>query len=139
MIFREATEEDLSYISFNSASRGIQKQCPEQIDYLYTLEHENEPLGVGGFRLINLTTAWCWVDLSEKGHNHVIKTYRTIKEWIDTFAKAHKIRRLQAYVEEDFPQAIRMVEHLGFERESVMKNFIDDKSCYMYVRILWHH
>jgi RimJ/RimL family protein N-acetyltransferase len=139
MIFREAQEDDLDYISYHSASRGIQSKCPEQIDYLYTLEHENEPLGVGGFRLINHTTAWCWVDLSEGAHKHIIATYRVIKEWIDTFAEAHKLRRLQAYVEEDFPEAIRMVEHLGFERESTMKNFIEDKSCYMYARILWRH
>lgn len=136
MEFRETIPEDLEYLANNSISRGIQKYCPEQIDYRYTLENDGIPLGVGGFQLINLTTAWCFLDLSHNAGLHVIATYRTIKDWINVFAKEHKIKRLQAYVECDFPEAISMVEHLGFHEESVMKNFIGDKPAFLFVRIL---
>ena len=137
MNFREAIQSDLDYLADHSVSRGIQSKQPSAIEYLYTLEHEGVPLGVGGFRLINLTTAWCWVNLSDKmKHGHVIPTYRVIKEWIEMFTKEHGIKRLQAYVEVDFPEAIRMVEHLGFEQESIMKNFVGDKDAAMFVRII---
>ncbi len=136
MNFRETTQEDLDYIADHSVSRGVQKQQPEQIDYMFTLEHEGVPLGIGGFRLINTTTAWCWVDLGCESGKHIRLVYRLIKEWMDRFIKLHGIVRLQAYVEYDFPEAIRMVQHLGFNWESKMKNFIGDKDAAMYVRII---
>ncbi len=135
MEFRETTQEDLDFMANNSVSRGIQKWQPEQAEFMFTLEHKGEVLGVGGFRLINLTTSWGWVYLSHLAGNHVIVVYRVIKEWIAKFVEDHKIKRLQCYVEMDFPEAIRMAEHLGFHKESVMKNFMGDKDAFMFVRI----
>jgi len=135
MKFRETTQEDIDFVADHSVSRGIAKRQPECIDYCYTLEHEGKPLGIGGFRLINLTTAWCWVDITDLAGSHITVGYRTIREWIDIFAKEHGIKRLQAYVECDFTEAIRMVKHLGFEYESTMPCFVGDKSAEMFVRI----
>jgi len=136
MIFRETIQEDLDFAADNSVSRGIAKYQPEKIDYCYTLEHEGKVLGIGGFRLVNTTTAWCYTDWTHLAGEHIIVVYRTVREWMDIFAKEHNLKRLQAYVECDFPEAIRMAEHLGFERESTMKNFIGDKDAYMYARII---
>lgn len=134
MEFRETTQDDLDYVADHSVSRGIQKLCPEQTDFCYTLEHDGVPLQIGGFRLINSTTVWCWVDMTT--HAYSIVCYRAMKEWIDIFVKEHGIKRLQAYVECDFTEAIRLVQHLGFKKESTMKNFVGDKDAFLYVRIL---
>lgn len=136
MNFRETTQADLDFVADNSISRGIAKRQPECIDYCYTLEHEDKVLIIGGFRLINPTTAWCWTDWTHLSKDHIVVTYRVTKEWIDIFAKEHNLRRLQCYVETDFEEALRMVGHLGFEWESTMKNFIGDKDAYMFTRIL---
>lgn len=136
MEFRETTAEDLEYLADHSVSRGIQSKCPEQIDYCYTLEHEGKPLCVGGFKLINVTTAWSWIEISDAAGNHVIPMYRVIREYIDVFVKEHNIIRAQAYVECDFPEAERMVVHLGFEKESIMKKFMGDKDAYMFAKLL---
>lgn len=136
MNFRETIQEDLDFVANRSVSRGIAKYQPECIDYCYTLEHEGEPLGIGGFRLINLTTAWCWVDLTDGAGRHIVVAYRVIKEWVDKFAEEHQLKRLQAYIECDFEEAIRMAQHLGFEYESRMKNFVDNKDAFLYVRII---
>ena len=120
----------------HSVSRGIAKYQPECIDYCFTLEHEGKPLGIGGFRLINKTTAWCWVDLTDLAEKHITTCYRVIREWIDKFVEEHQLKRLQAYIECDFPEAIRMVQHLGFEEESRMENFVDDKPAYLYARLI---
>ena len=137
MEFRETIREDISYMADHSISRRDQKPCPERINYCYTLEHEGIPLIVGGFSLINATTAWCSFDLSDEAGGHLIEVYRAIKEWGDIFVKEHGIRRLQCFVEVDFPEAIRVVERCGFvkEFEKPMKNFIDDKDAYLYVRL----
>ncbi len=136
MEFREATQSDLDYLAEHSISRGIQKQCPEQQEYVYALEHEGMVLGIGGFRLINKTTAWCWVDFSTDAGTHIILAYRVIRDWIELFCKEHGIIRLQAYVECDFTQAIGMVQHLGFKKESIMEKFMGDKDAFLYKRIL---
>ncbi len=136
MEIRETTQADLDFLADHSVSRGVQKLCPEQLSYIYTLEHEGEPLGVGGFRLINKSTSWCWVDISKRAGQNMIYGYRVIRDKIEEFCKEHNLRRLQSYVECDFKRAIRMVEHLGFERESTMKNFVGDKDAYLYVKII---
>ena len=135
MNFRETVQSDLDFMAENSVSRGIQKHCPEQIDYCYTLEHEGNVLGVGGFRIINPVTAWCWLDMTHLAGSHIIAGYRVIKEWMDIFAKEHKIKRFQAYVRPDFEEAIRMVQHLGFEYEFTMKDFMPEGDAIMYKKI----
>ena len=135
MEFRETTQEDLDFVADHSVSRGILKRQPECIDYCFTLEHEGKPLGIGGFRLINLTTAWCWLDMTDRAGSHIIPAYRVVKEWMDIFVKEHGIKRLQAYIAPDFPEAVHMVQHLGFEKESIMKNFMGDKDASMYVKL----
>lgn len=136
MIFRESIQSDLDYMADHSMSRGIQKQCPEQVDYVYTLENDGAPLGIGGFKVINPCTAWCWVDISDKGHKNIKATFRALRDWIDIFAKEHKLVRLQAYVRPDFKEAIRMIEHLGFEQESIMKDFMPEGDAIMYIKLL---
>ena len=135
MEFRETTQEDLDFVANHSVSRGILKRQPECIDYCFTLEHKGKPLGIGGFRFINITTAWCWLDMTDLAGEYIIVAYRVIKEWMEIFVKEHKIKRLQAYIELDFPEAIRMAQHLGFEKESIMRNFVGDKDVSMYTRV----
>ncbi len=134
MNFRETVQSDLDFMADNSVSRGIQKHCPEQIDYCYTLEHEGNVLGVGGLRFINLTTMWCWLDMTHLASEYIIVCYRVIKEWMDIFVKEHSIKRLQCYIEKDFEEAIRMVQHLGFKYESTMPNFVGNCPAYLYVK-----
>ena len=135
MIFRETTQEDLDYMADHSMSRGVQKSCPEQTSFIYTLEDNGLVLGTGGFQIINQHTAWCWVDISDIGHDNIILSFKTIRDAIDRFVKEHNLRRLQAYVECDFEEAVRMVRHLGFKKESTMENFVGDKHAYMFVRV----
>ena len=125
MIFREAVSEDFDIMP--------KSDLVELVDYVYTLEDDGKPIMVGGFRRINQTTAWCWVELGDV--TSIITVYRTIKEWVDKFCDIHKVKRLQAFTRID-DKAIRMVEHLGFTRESTMINFFGDEDAYMYVRII---
>ena len=136
MIFRTAIPQDYEYMSVHCANRRTEIKQLDAIDYIYALEHKGKPLMVGGFRFVTPTTAWCWIDLSDELDGHLIPTYRVIKEWINEFAKDHEIKRLQAFVRTDFPEAEKMMRHLGFGRESTMKNFFGDDDGYMYVRVI---
>ena len=136
MKFREMTTEDYEYLKSHSASRGIFKNTPAETEFCFSLEHEGMLLGSGGFRLINETTSWCWLDMTHHAGEHIHTVYRVIKEWMKRFVKEKGIIRLQAYIDPDFPEAIRTVQHLGFERESNMKKFYGDRDAYLYIRII---
>jgi len=129
------TTEDCEYLKEHSVSRGIFKNIPAITEYSFSLEHEGVLLGCGGFRLINETTSWCWLDLTDEARKHIVVVYRVIKEWMDNFVKDKGIIRLQAYIDPLFPEAIRTAQHLGFERESNMKRFYPDRDAYLYTRI----
>ena len=133
MNFREATFEDIKYMAENSINQ-TEKKLVERVDYVYALEHDGNLLGIGGFRLIVPTCAWCWIDLSRYGIDNLKELYRTIREWMETFSISMGIVRLQAFVRNN-EKHIRMVKHLGFKRESTMKNFYGGDDAYLYVRI----
>ena len=135
MIFREMTQKDVEFMKDHSVSRGILKSQPEQTEFTYALEHEGKVLGIGGIRLINLTTAWCWVDMAPCVGEHIIVVYRIIKEWMLKLVEEKGLKRLQAYIEPDFPEAIRMVQHLGFEKESIMEDFLPNGDALLYRRL----
>lgn len=136
MIFRKTMTQDLLYMTEHCANRKIERTQLDTIDYISTLEHEGIPLIVGGFRMITTTTAWCWIDLSDEAGKYIIQVYRVIREWINQFVKSHGIKRLQSFIRTNYPEAIRLVEHLGFEKESTMKHFFGDEDAYMYVRLI---
>jgi len=134
MIFQKLTQDDIEQIKNNSISRGILSKQPGVIEFSYALRHEGKVLGIGGIILINTTTAWGWVDLTVEATEHIITVYRVIRDWTKVLCKTHGIKRLQCYIESDFPEAIRMAEHLGFLHESTMARFVDEKSAYLYVK-----
>ncbi len=134
MNFRELKQEDIEAVENDSISRGILSKQPEVIDFGYTLEHEGKILGIGGIRLINLTTCWCWLDLTHYLSEHIITAYRVISEWMIILAKDKGIKRMQCYIEVDFPESVRMVKHLGFHQEHIMPKFVGEKSAYLYVK-----
>jgi RimJ/RimL family protein N-acetyltransferase len=134
MEFSSLTQADIDAMKDRSISRGILSKQPQEIDFSYVLRHEGKVLAIGGIRLINATTAWGWLDISKDAENHIIVVYRSIKEWTEILVEQKGIKRLQAYCECDFPQAIRTLEHLGFHQECIMPRFVGEKSAYLYVR-----
>lgn len=135
MQLREATQADLEYMTGASISRG-QKELPVCIDLTYCMENDGVILGIGGMKLMTPSVAWCWMDWSPHAMEHLYSGYRMLTEWLDTMIATHKIKRLMAAVECDFHQAIRTVEHLGFERESIMKNWTEHRPAFLYVRLM---
>jgi hypothetical protein len=134
MKFRQMTDTDVAFVAEHSVSRGILGKQPEKIDWDYCLEHEGKVLAVGGIHLVNMTTAWGWIELTSFSKEHTVTVYRVIKEWMEICCKNHGIKRLMAYVDCEYPEGVRTVEHLGFHQESIMPMFIDDKSAYLFIK-----
>ncbi len=134
MNFREMQPSDIEQLKDKSISRGILHKMPAQIEFSYCLEYEGEVLSIGGIQMVNETTAWGWINLSEDAVNFKKTVYKVINDWTEKLTKDKGIKRLQVYVECDFPKAVRLVEHLGFARESIMPRFVGEKSAYLYVK-----
>lgn len=135
MEFRKATEEDLQFVIEHGLYPPTGKEQSEPIDFIYTLDHGDYILGVGGFRMITDTTAWAWIDLSEYVGRHLVPTIRVIAEYMEVFCKNHHIRRLQAWVDKEFKEGLRTARHLGFEEEYMMKDFLGKgKDAIMFVK-----
>jgi hypothetical protein len=113
MIFREATLADIE---------------------VFALEHDGSVLCVGGFKMLLPGCICIWCDLSAKGREHLIFVYRSIKEWIGKLIDTYNLHRVMAWVHCEYDEGKRLVEHLGFSVESVMKNFFGPgKDALLYV------
>ncbi len=134
MNFRAMTQADLDYLSEHTISRGVTKKLPDEVEWSYALEHEGTTLVIGGIQLINTTTAWGWLDFSDKSGEHIHTVYRVVSEWIERMCKEKGIKRLMAYTEIGFLEAEKLIGHLGFYEESVMHNFVGDNPAKMWVR-----
>lgn len=135
MILRDTTQSDIDYLAKHTRSHGSFNKKPDQVDFTYTLEQEGNVLCIGGLNIITPTTGWVWVDISDKANGQMKNVYRYIRDWLCIFTEDKGLIRLQAHVEKGFPEAIRMIEHLGFEYESTMKRFYGEKDFLLYVRL----
>jgi L-amino acid N-acyltransferase YncA len=86
--------------------------------------------------MINLYTAWVWVDFTHYAEIYPLILLRDVHRAITEIRDKMGVKRLQAYVECDFEAGIKMVEKLGFVRESSMAAFAGKNDAYMYVRFL---
>lgn len=134
MKLRELQQADLTYMAENARDKDYYKQPLEQIDYMYALEHDDDILMIGGFRMITDTTAWAWMDLSYAGLERIYTCYRILNEWIHRFCKQRNIARLEACVEVGFEAGVNLATHLGFKYESRKKNFFGNRPADLYVR-----
>ena len=135
MQMRTATAADLLSMGERSVSRGCLGDIPDTTDYVYALEHDGELLAVGGIHQMNPTCAWAWLDLAARALENQVILLRIIRDYIDDLMTKRGLTRLMAAVEEDFAEAIRFAEWLGFERESRMPKWHGDKAAYLYVRL----
>jgi hypothetical protein len=135
MEFRQATEDDLTFVKAHSLYPPTGKENSDAFDFVYTLEHGEYILGIGGFRMITDATAWAWIELTEFVGSHIIATYRVISEYMEIFCTNHTICRLQAWVDKDFQAGNRTAFHLGFSVEQQMKDFLGKgRDAILYVK-----
>jgi hypothetical protein len=134
MNFRAMTQQDLDFTAEHSINRGVLKNQPKETDLAYTLEHEGNVLIVGGFKLINHTSALCWLSMTCFAGDHIIMVFRTIKEWIEILCKEKGIQCLMAFVDAGFEAGETTVRHLGFEKQCRIRNYSDTGPADLWIK-----
>ena len=77
-----------------------------------------------------------WLEPSDKITDYKLRMIKTLRHHIDKITEEDGLRRLQAAVRADFPEAVRFIEFMGFKREGLMEAYGPDGSDYfLYARI----
>lgn len=140
MIFRKTTQEDLDYVRANPFEGAI-KGYPymEVPDNCWTAIFQDMIVGVGGLIIHWEGVAEVWLMLTadcEKDGFHGVIALAAIKDKMEELIRDNNIRRAQATVRTDFPQAVKMIEYFGFRCEGLMEQYCPDGGdAYRYARI----
>jgi RimJ/RimL family protein N-acetyltransferase len=131
MNFNKPTQQDFDYVVEN-AYEGAVKNYPYQRvpdDNCYAIEFGGLLVGVGGMVLHWEGMAEFWLILTEqcrKNDIYGILALSAIKEKVEYLIKTNNIKRAQATVRTNFPEAVKMIEYLGFKNEGVMEHYCPD-------------
>lgn len=80
-------------------------------------------------------TAWFLLDQSMTRYD-LLWMVKRVRNFLEN-SMPDTVRRIDATAREDFPQASRMLEMLGFEREGLMKSYgPDGSSHYLFARLM---
>lgn len=142
MKFRKATQEDLDYVKADPFEGSVKDYPYMQVpdENCYTAVFEGKIVGVGGLVIHWEGMAEVWLILTnacKKDDFHGIVALEAIRKKMNKLLKTNKIRRAQATVRTDFPQAIRMIEFFGFKWEGLLEKYCPDGgNAHRYARIL---
>ena len=132
MEFRPATQDDLDYVRANPFEGAIKGYPYAQVpdDNCYTGIHKSIMLGVFGVQVKWRGVGLLWLMMCSDFKENIDsgRALLIMKRKIDWLIEKNNLHRAEASVRVDFPEAIKMVEFLGFEREGLMKQYFPDKS-----------
>lgn len=141
MIFRETTQEDLDFVRQNPFEGAVKDYPYMEVpnEYCFTAIFEGHIVGVGGLVIHWKGVAEVWLILTadcEKKGLHGLVALHAIRDKMEELLEVNNIRRAQATVRTDFPQAIKMIEFFGFEREGLLRQYCPDGAdAFRYARI----
>jgi hypothetical protein len=136
MRLRDATPSDIEFVETHPAFPGYYVKEPMQSAYCVALEQDGNVVAVGGLLLVTKTCAWVWCEVTTFAADNKIELVRNMRNYLDMMVMDLGISRLQAWIDPEREEAIRLVQHLGFVEEYEMKNFLGvDKSAMMYIKL----
>ena len=142
MEFKKTTQEDLAFVRQNPFEGAVKGYPDMKVsdENTYTVIYENQIVAVGGMQLEWEGVGLFWLMLTadcKKYGLHGLFALDAIREKTEYLIKENNLWRAYAVVRADFPQAIKMMEFLGFKRESIMQKYMPDKTDgHLYVRII---
>lgn len=141
MEFRQATQEDLAFVRQNPFEGAVKNYPYMEIpnENTYTVIYESAIVAVGGLQVRWEGVGLLWLMLTaecKKDGIHGVRALYAIKDKMDELIEKNGIWRAEANIRTDFPQAIKMIEYLGFQREGLMRQHCPDKGdSYLYSKV----
>ncbi len=147
MEFRKATQEDLAFVRQNPYEDAIKSYPYMEVpdDNTYCVIYDSAIVAVGGLYIrwtspvLETSVGVLWLILTDeckKDGIHGLRALYAIREKMEYLIEVNKLHRAEAYVRDDFPQAIKMIEAFGFKRECLMAQQCPDRSnAFLYSRV----
>ncbi len=140
MQFRPATQEDMAFVRQNPFEGAVKDYPHMEIpdENCFTALLESEILGIFGVQIrwkgVGLFWLMCAKNFRKCGSRNALNIISTNMNYL---IEKNNLWRAEAIVRTDFPQAIKMIEFLGFEREGLMKKCCPDKGdAWLYSKIM---
>jgi len=141
------TAAHLAEVLTSAYSPDVQHITDEEYERILK-DHNGIALMWDGILLAVCGIHWFWPGVGEAWiiqHNRAqearvtrMAVYKAAKKLLEILLEKHAVplQRLQATVRTDWPDALRLAERMGFERESVMKRYSPDGTdAYMYAMV----
>ena len=78
-----------------------------------------------------------WTLPSVYADDYKVGFYKAIKSHLDKIIEANNLHRVQCFVHKDYVISQKWVEHMGFEREGLLRKYGSDKAdYYIYARLI---
>ncbi len=141
MHFRPATQEDLAHVRQNPYEGAIKNYPYMEVpnENTYCVIYESAIVAVGGLQVRWEGVGLLWLMLTvecKKDGIHGFRALYAIREKMEYLIEVNKLHRAEAYVRDDFPEAIKMIEAFGFKREGHMAQQCPDRSnAFLYSKI----
>ncbi len=141
MEFRKATQEDLAFVRQNPYEGAIKNYPYMEVpdDNTYCVIYDSVIVAVGGLYVRWEGTGVLWLMLTndcKKDGIHGLRALYAIREKMEHLIEINSLHRAEAYVSDDFPQAIQMIEAFGFKREGLMaQQRPDGGNAFLYAKI----
>jgi hypothetical protein len=145
--------KELTLIPFEPAHAFVMTRRPEEVgtpgfpgyeDYIkglcsagncYSATYGDEILFCGGVRVLWPGVGEAWVLCSAGIWRFARQLFRVSETIIGKVAAENNLERVQAHVRTSWDVAIRFVERLGFEREGLLRKFVNGEDYYSYARV----
>lgn len=124
---RDATQADLDYCRENALNDSGKNYSNYPLSgWAKTVIINGEIVGVGGVIQYWTGVGEAWFQLSKFAGEHKIESIRCIRRLMEQAFEELELWRIQTTEREDFPQTMKMAEHLGFKKEGLMINYAPD-------------
>lgn len=134
---RELQDGDLEYVRQNPLEDAV-KNYPEMHPQKpsYTGLIDGKIVGVGGVTVLWEGVGEGWLILTKDVLKHKTTAYNCIYRMTKKIIEECNLTRIQAVVRVDFPQAMKMMERLGFRREGYLRKYCPDGcNVWLYGRV----
>lgn len=102
----------------------------------FTIWDGGAPVAAGGVVVLWKGVGEAWLHLSQWFPEHPLSAFRIVRQLLNAIIHDAQLRRVQAPIRLDMPANIRLVEHLGFEPEGILKRWGPEGADYvMYARM----
>ena len=102
----------------------------------YTLFINDEIVGSAGIILQDWQRGEAWLLFNSLFYKYVKTTYKVIKQSLGQMIAEHDLRRVQALVDPNVQNGQTFMEHLGFEKEGLLKSFGPrGENLFIYARV----